>query len=240
MGPTLAAREVSVRFGGLLALDSATVEAQPGTITGLIGPNGAGKTTLFNVMTGLQVPTAGEVELDGRRITKLGVHQRARRGIARTFQKLEAFNSLSARDNVLVAAEQRRSPSEAKRLTDDVIERIGLTDVADITVGTLPTGTARLVELARALACEPRILLLDEASSGLSDEETEAVGAQLRRLVAEDGIAVLLVEHDMTFVMDVCSTLYVLDFGRIIASGTADQVRTDPAVRAAYLGAEAS
>ena len=239
--PLLAAENVDVRFGGLNALSNATVEVEAGRITGLIGPNGAGKTTLFNIITGLQPPSAGQVILDGRDITKLSVHRRARLGIARTFQKLEAFNSLSARDNVLTAAEMRRRWDRSRRpaaIADEILERVGLTEVADITVGTLPTGTARLVELARALATGPKVLLLDEASSGLTDDETAQVGDLLRRVVDEDGIGVLLVEHDMSFVMDVCEWIHVLDFGEIIAVGTPSAVQSDTAVQAAYLGAD--
>ncbi|GJM38268.1 MAG: ABC transporter ATP-binding protein [Acidimicrobiales bacterium] len=232
----LEAIDIDVRFGGLQALSSAGVTADAGTITGLIGPNGAGKTTLFNVITGHQHANAGDVRLLGRSVAKYGVHRRAQLGLSRTFQKLEAFNSLSARDNVLVAAEMHSGVRAAARQSDEILERVGLAEVADITVGTLPTGTARLVELARALAARPRALLLDEASSGLTEEETAAVGSLLKQLVDEDGLAVLLVEHDMSFVMNTCSHIHVLDFGQIIAVGSADEIQNDPAVRSAYLG----
>ena len=228
---------VSVRFGGLLAVHAASMQVEAGTITGLIGPNGAGKTTLFNVITGLQPPTNGDVLFDGRVVTRLGVHKRARLGIARTFQKLEAFNSLSARDNVLVAAEMAsKSRRSVQAAADDALEQVGLGDLAEITVGTMPTATARLVELARALATKPKILLLDEASSGLNDEETGAIGELLARLVKESGVSVLLVEHDMNFVMGLCSQLYVLDLGQVIASGTPVEMQKNPLVQAAYLG----
>lgn len=237
--PVLIAEDIDVRFGGLQALSHATVRAETGAITGLIGPNGAGKTTLFNVITGHQHATAGDVRLSGSSVRRFGVHRRAQLGLSRTFQKLEAFNSLSARDNVLVAAEMSRVAKNPSRLTDEILARVGLTDVADITVGTLPTGTARLVELARALAVKPKVLLLDEASSGLTEEETAAVGGLLKQLVAEDDLAVLLVEHDMSFVMSTCSHIHVLDFGQIIAVGSPDEVQNDDAVRAAYLGTDA-
>jgi len=239
----LAAEEVDVSFGGLQALTRASVDARAGVITGLIGPNGAGKTTLFNVVTGLQAPTQGRVLLAGDDITQIGVHKRARRGLARTFQKLEAFNSLSARENVLVAAEiaerWHAHIHDAAIHTDEILERVGLTEVAEYTVGTLPTGTARLVELARALASHPKVLLLDEASSGLTEDETRIVGDLLLQLVAEDDLAVLLVEHDMSLVMRVCSHIHVLDFGQIIAVGSPGEIQHNEQVRSAYLGTDA-
>ena len=235
----LSVDDVVVRFGGLRALSDISLDVEPGLVTGLIGPNGAGKTTCFNVVTGLQEPTAGRVVFDGKDISSLNPTKRARLGIARTFQKLEAFSSLSARDNVLVAAEQRRAWDKSINpgvVADEMLQRVGIASVAPYMVGTLPTGTARLVELARALASGPRVLLLDESSSGLNEEETESMAALLRTLVA-DGLAVLLVEHDMQFVMGVCEHIYVLDFGKIIAEGTPTEIQRDPAVQAAYLGA---
>jgi branched-chain amino acid transport system ATP-binding protein len=235
----LSAEKIVVQFGGLRALSDAEVHVEPGRVTGLIGPNGAGKTTLFNVITGLQPPTMGRVVLDGKDITRQSPYRRARLGIARTFQKLEAFNSLSALNNVLVAAETRRrwdkSKFDPKTEAMQLLDRVGLADVANFMVGTLPTGTARLVELARALATNPRVLLLDEPSSGLNEEETEEMARLLRLLVA-DGLGVLLVEHDMAFVMSTCEYIHVLDFGQIIATGTPVEVQADPAVQAAYLG----
>ena len=237
--PLLSTRAIVVRFGGIHALDGVEIEVEPSMVTGLIGPNGAGKTTFFNVITGLQHPDRGQVLFNGRDITGRSPYRRARMGIARTFQKLEAFSSLSARDNVLVAAEQRsardRSARSPATITDELMARVGIEDVADLMVGTLPTGTARLVELARALATGPKLLLLDEPSSGLDDNETDAMAALLRNLVA-DGLAVLLVEHDMSFVMGTCDTITVLDFGRVISTGTPEQVGADPTVQAAYLG----
>jgi branched-chain amino acid transport system ATP-binding protein len=236
----LSAEDVVVRFGGLRALSEANLEVEPGRVTGLIGPNGAGKTTCFNVITGLQEPTSGRVMFDGKDITDTNPFKRARMGIARTFQKLEAFSSLSARDNVLVASEQRKAWDKSKfdpgQVADEMLERVGIADVSDFMVGTLSTGTARRVELARALATNPKVLLLDEPSSGLNEEETEDM-ARLLRMLVKDGLAVLLVEHDMSFVMGTCEYIYVLDFGQIIATGTPAEVQADPMVQAAYLGA---
>jgi len=237
----LEAFDVTVRFGGLAALDDARISVEAGKITGMIGPNGAGKTTFFNVLTGLQETASGRVVLDGHDITRLGVHKRARRGIARTFQRIEVFGQLSALDNVLVAAEMRRrwdrSGPAPREEAMACLSRVGMAEPADISVATLPTGTARLVELARALATRPRVLLLDEPSSGLNGDETAAMAALLREL-ADDGLAVLLVEHDMSFVMGLCSTIHVLSFGQILAVGTPAVVQADPAVQAAYLGSE--
>jgi branched-chain amino acid transport system ATP-binding protein len=240
----LTTQEVVVRFGVLQAVSQASIEVHAGRVTGLIGPNGAGKTTCFNVITGLQEPTSGKVLLEGVDITGKSPSKRARLGIARTFQKLEVFGSLSARENIMVAAEQRKawdkSGFDPKKVTDEILEKVGIADVSEFMVGTLPTGTARLVELARALATNPRLLLLDEASSGLTEEETEEMAALLRRLVADDGLGILLVEHDMSFVMGICEYIYVLDFGRVIATGTPAEVQANPTVQAAYLGTDAT
>jgi branched-chain amino acid transport system ATP-binding protein len=233
-------RQVSVSFGGLQALSDVSLDVQVGHVTGLIGPNGAGKTTLFNVVTGLLAPNTGRVDLDGRDITRRKPHQRARLGIGRTFQRLETFGSLTARENVLVAAEMRRGWSHDRKrspavIADEILERVGLQEVAEDRVDRLPTGTARLVELGRTLATQPRVLLLDEPSAGLNESETATLGELLRE-VAGSGLAVLLVEHDMSFVMGTCERIHVLDFGRIISVGTPTEVQGDDTVRAAYLG----
>jgi branched-chain amino acid transport system ATP-binding protein len=231
--------EVSVQFGGLLAVDDASLSVPEGCVTGLIGPNGAGKTTLFNVITGLQAPSGGRVRLDGVDVTRRRPYRRARLGIARTFQRLEAFGSLTARENVLVALEMRRRWAKTRydsgKVADGLLERVGAAQVADKRVDSLPTGSARLVELARALATDPIVLLLDEPSSGLDEQETDALGVLLHELTA-DGLAVLLVEHDMPLVMEACTHISVLDFGRIIARGTPAEIQADPSVQRAYLG----
>src|SRR3954451_22214317 len=231
---------VIVRFGGNVAVDNVSLHAAEGRITGLIGPNGAGKTTLFNVITGLLQPNSGKVAIDGKDITKLPPYKRARRGIARTFQRLELFSVLTVRENIAVAAETRRGwAHDRKRSTativEEIIGRIGLGDCADERVDSLPTGQARLVELGRSLASQPRVLLLDEPASGQTEGETERFATLLREL-CDEGITVVLVEHDVQLVMAVCDAICVLDFGAIIATGTPNEIRTNEAVLAAYLG----
>jgi branched-chain amino acid transport system ATP-binding protein len=234
MIPALEAEHVTVRFGGNVALDNVSVDAMAGEVTGLIGPNGAGKTTLFNVITGLQPPTAGTVRVRGEDVTALKTHKRARLGLARTFQRLELFGVLSAHDNVRLAADLAGHARPGER-ADELLDRVGIADVGAVRADQLPTGQARLVELARACACEPKVLLLDEPASGLSEDETSAFGATLRELAGE-GIAVVLVEHDVPLVMAVCDRIHVLDTGRVLASGSASEIRADERVHTAYLG----
>lgn len=229
MTPLLEVKNVDKRFGGVQALTETNLRVEANKITSLIGPNGAGKTTLFNIISGLLPATSGSVYFKGRRINNMSVTRRSRLGIARTFQKLEAFNSLSTRDNIRVSAEQRRRRDhhdhrDPNIITDELLEKTGLAEVADTTVGTLPTGTARLVELARALAMTPNLLLLDEPSSGLNEEETESV-AQLLRSIASPDLGIFLVEHDMSIVMSTSTEIYVLDFGLIIAHGEPDAIQ---------------
>ena len=240
--PLLQVDGASVRFGGLLALSEADLDADAGQITGLIGPNGAGKTTLFNVICGLQDTVGGRVRLAEDDITGLKPHERARRGIARTFQRFELFGTLTTRENLLVAGEIRRrwskDPVDPPKLANRVLDIVGLRSVADDRVDSLPTGLARLVEIGRSLVMEPQLMLLDEASSGLSEEEKDRVAEVLRDLTEREGLGVLLVEHDIDLVMGICSRIHVLDFGRMIAHGSPDEVQADPAVQAAYLGTE--
>ncbi|MQA87637.1 MAG: ATP-binding cassette domain-containing protein [Streptosporangiales bacterium] len=237
--PLLEVDGIVVRFGGVTALDRASLGAEPGQVTGVIGPNGAGKTTLFDVVSGLREPYRGRVRYGGADITRLGPHRRARAGIARTFQRLEAFGSLSVWDNVRVAVEIRQGWAASSRAVGgaawDLLDRVGIAAFAGHRADAVPTGIARLLELARTLAIEPRLLLLDEPSSGLDDEETEALGGLLRELAAE-GRAILLIEHDIELVMGVCDHVHVLDFGRVLASGGPEQIRDDRRVQEAYLG----
>jgi ABC-type branched-subunit amino acid transport system ATPase component len=253
--PRLEAVDVTVRFGGLVAVDRANLAVQPGTIVGLVGPNGAGKSTLFGVLSGLLRPATGRVLLEGADITGLSAQARAALGIARTFQHTELFDTLTVRDHLVLAhrAKHERSrvwsdlftlgslrpSSKAERDTvDGLIELLGLTAVQHRPALALPLGIARMVELGRALATSPQVLLLDEPSSGLDPNETAQMEEVLRRVVDERGISALLVEHDVEMVMRLSSAVYVLEFGKMIASGPPEQVRNDPAVRAAYLGEE--
>jgi branched-chain amino acid transport system ATP-binding protein len=223
-----------VTFGGVAALNDVSIEVVDGQVTGLIGPNGAGKTTMFNVISGLQRPNRGSVHLADEDVTKFGPHRRARLGLARTFQRLELFGSLSARENVQVGIDASRESGDLT--AQGLLHRVGVDQDADRQVSTLPTGEARLVELARALAINPSLILLDEPCSGLDDNETKLLGELLRELASERR-SVLIVEHDMDLVLRICDRIYVLDFGEIIASGTPAEVRRDPVVQAAYLGA---
>jgi ABC-type branched-subunit amino acid transport system ATPase component/branched-subunit amino acid ABC-type transport system permease component len=250
---TLEVDGLTVGFGGLIAVDGLSLSAAPGRITGLIGPNGAGKTTVFNACSGLVTPRSGKVRLNGRNVTRLAAAARARTGLGRTFQQMELFDSLSVLDNVLVGFEaskagggvysqvvaRRGERRQGLALARSLLELCGLAGLEDAQAGALSTGQRRLVELARCLAGPFSVLLLDEPSSGLDHRETETFGQILKRVVAERGVGILLVEHDMALVMDVCDEIYVMDFGTRIFAGTPDEVRRSDVVRAAYLGTEA-
>ena len=241
-------------FGGVRAVDGASFQVAKGEIRGLIGPNGAGKTTVINMVSGLLTPTAGTIRLDGREIHALRPHVIAGLGIARTFQNIRLFSDLTARDNVLVgqhpvrkaslgarllmlpaAAEEER---RAKERASALLERIGLADRSGERARNLSYGEQRRVEIARALASEPRLLLLDEPTAGMNPVEVQAVAALIKKVAAE-GHSVLLIEHNVKLVMDVCDRITVLDFGKVIAEGAPAAVAKDPAVIAAYLGAQA-
>jgi branched-chain amino acid transport system ATP-binding protein len=232
---SLEVKDVTVSFGGNRALDGVGLTAEPARITGLIGPNGAGKSTLFDVVCGLRRPSSGQVFLDGRDVTRLGPTRRARHGLARTFQRLELFGRLTVRDNLLVAAELGPDRRRASRTVADILDQLGLVPIADSSADNLPTGVGRLVEVGRALAVRPKFLLLDEPAAGQDVEETERFAALLRSL-ADAGTTVVLVEHDMDLVMNVCDEVYVLDLGKVIAIGPPEVIRRDEAVLTAYLG----
>jgi branched-chain amino acid transport system ATP-binding protein len=241
----LEVEEITKRFGGLTAVDAVSLSVVPGQVTSLIGPNGAGKTTLFNCLTGVLPPTSGRVTLDGRDITSLPMHRRAQLGVGRTFQRLEVFAGMTVEGNLLVAAESvdrhrgnRGLHSRAREVTEQVLETVGLTDLRHTVAGELSTGTLRLVELGRALCVQPSVLLLDEPGSGLDSHESEVLEQILRGIVAS-GIGILLVEHDVELVMALSTTIYVVDFGRLIATGTPEEISRSDDVRRAYLGVDA-
>lgn len=254
--PVLTAHGVTVRFGGLLALSDVSLEVPRKSITGLVGPNGAGKTTMFGVLSGLQRPNGGRVTLDGQDVTEAPPQKRARLGLARTFQQPELFMGLTVREHLVLAYRVR---ANRKRLwrdmidprsllpprkdenerVDGLLELLELTKVARAPVAALPLGMSRLVEVGRALASEPRIVLLDEPLSGLDMHAAENLLAVFRRVVKTgDGVSLLIVEHDVAAVLALSSRIFVLDFGELIAVGTPEEIRTNQAVRAAYLGDE--
>ena len=245
---------LSVRYGGLQAVHGVSLDAPAGRLTGLIGPNGAGKTTTFNALCGLVRPSAGVIRLFGADVSHLSPPARAQRGLGRTFQRMELFDSLTVEENVALGREAhlagsrplrhllspRAERSEVAAATEEAIELCGLEALAKRRAGAISTGQRRLVELARAIAGQFGILLLDEPSSGLDATETRRFGEILRAIIDRRGTGILLVEHDMALVMDVCEYLYVIDFGEPIFEGTAAEVRRSEVVRAAYLGSEAA
>ncbi len=244
---------VSVSFGGMQALGDVSLELRSGEVLGLIGPNGAGKTTLFDVISGVREPDKGRVLLGGSDMTAKSAVQRARWGLRRTFQRVQIFGWLSVQDNVLAALEWEgggggivadlfafptRKRQERKRIarTTQVLDQCGLLEVRDEPAGTLPIGMSRMVELARALVASPRILLLDEPSSGLSAVEAGALGECISRVKSDGDCSVVLVEHDVGFVMAQCDRIVVLNLGSVLAAGTPPEIQQNAEVRAAYLG----
>ncbi len=253
--PLLAAENIVMRFGGVQALDDVSLSVPHGSTVGLVGPNGAGKTTLFGVLSGLLRPRSGRVLMNGDDITRRSPQMRARRGLARTFQRMELFTELTVREHLVVARRvhqgrqrftgffldmtgfgERPGPGEADAV-GEILSLLGLEAVADRPAVAVPLGTGRLVEVGRALASEPSVMLLDEPSSGLDVHETEQLGGALRRVRRDRGTAFLLVEHNVEFVLELSDRVSVLDFGSVLTEGTPDEVRDNPEVQAAYLGA---
>ncbi|HEY7880201.1 MAG TPA: ABC transporter ATP-binding protein [Streptosporangiaceae bacterium] len=249
----LEVRSVTVRFGGITALDDVSLTAAPRRVTGIIGPNGAGKTTLLNVLCGLVRPESGQIRFDGRELTRLRPHKLAALGIARTLQGVGLFGGLSVAENVMVGATSHaraglwsglfglprsdRDERQLRQLAVEALDRVGAADLADAMPGTLAYGLRKRVALARALVARPRLLLLDEPASGLSESELPELGGLISRLT--DDASVVVIEHRMDLMMSVCHTITVLDFGKVIADGTPAEVQASPAVTAAYLGVEA-
>ena len=247
----LAITDIGIEFGGLTALDGVSFSVEPSEIFAVIGPNGAGKTTLFNIVSGLYRPRRGRITLGDEDVTGLAPHRLARKGLSRTFQNLQVFFRMSAAENVMVGRhlhEARnllahlvslpsvwRQNARTREQAEGLLALVGLSNFADSAAGTLAYGALKRLEIARALATEPKVLLLDEPAAGCNAVETAEIDAVIQKIAAQ-GVAVVLVEHDMRLVMKVSHRIHVLDAGRTLASGTATEVRANPAVIAAYLG----
>ncbi|MGQ0465794.1 MAG: ABC transporter ATP-binding protein [Sporichthyaceae bacterium] len=246
----LIGHQLTKRYSGLVANDGVDIEVRPGEIVGLIGPNGAGKTTCFNCLTGAQSLTSGRVVLNGKDVTKLPASERARLGLARTFQQAQLFRHLSVEENLLLGRHRRYGAGAlrgalglaygaeraARKLAHEVAAQCGLTPVLGAPVGDLPYGTQRMVEVARAIVLEPEVLLVDEPAAGMDSRESEYFGQVLARISRERGMSVLIIEHDVSMVLAICDRVYVLNFGKLLAQGTPADIRANLEVRAAYLG----
>jgi len=253
-GAHLQVRDLTVAFSGVVANDAVSLDVQPGEVVGLLGPNGAGKTTLFNAISGFVRPQAGTVVLDGNDVTRLAPPARAAAGMLRTFQQGDLSSHLTVRENLLLGTHMhygaplwqsilalpawRRAERRAVESTEEIAERLGIWHVLDREVDGLPYGTRRLVEVGRALAAEPRLLLLDEPMAGFDPGESRAFGTVVRQVADEIGVSVLVIEHDVAEVLALSDSVYVLEFGRLIAHGTPDEVLADPQVRRAYFGSD--
>ena len=254
--PVLDVRNLGIDFGGLTAVDSFNITVGPTEISGLIGPNGAGKTTIFNLLTGVYQPTRGSVLINGIDIKGMPTHKVNRLGIARTFQNIRLFTDMTALDNVKVGMHHAikcsflssllhlpsyyKAEKKANEKATELLDFMGLADVADVKAGSLPYGVQRRLEIVRALATNPSIILLDEPAAGMNPSETTELMHQIRRIRDTFHIAIFLIEHDMNLVMNVCEAIAVVNYGRLIAKGTPDEIRANPAVIEAYLGKEDS
>lgn len=252
MTALLEVRDLSRAFGGIRAVESLSFDVAPGTVTGLIGPNGAGKTTVFNLIAGVYRPTSGTVRLDGTDLTNLRPDRIVRAGVARTFQNIRLFSRMTCLENVMVpllarggygplkaflrTASVRDEESRAREAALAIMEKVGLTDRAAQTASTLPYGLQRRLEIARALACRPKLLMLDEPAAGMNDAETRELAATVAKVREAFDVTVLLIEHHIDFVMDICARVVVMERGALLAEGTPQEIRNDARVIAAYLG----